>query len=565
MAQAKKPLIGIIGGTSQFGQWFKFFFESCGCVCIVDGRKTALTPIKLAKKADIVIVSVPIRETVKTIRAVRAHVKPGALLCDFTSIKTESLREMLKCDKRVGVLGIHPLFGPLVPSLEGQNIIFSPGRANPWVGFLKKIFENKGGKVIELAAAAHDKQMALIQALTHFTNIAFAGVMRDQKTQPRNVLSTPVFRLQSMLAARVLGSNPSLYADIEICNPAFRPVLKQFIDETKKLGAIVKNGNEAAFEKEFRSIANSMENFIPIAQTKLSEIMYLIDKQPVEMNKDDVRSVRERSGDAVVACLGPEGTFSHAASAKIFPNEKKFLFTPTIKKIFKAIHANEAEYGVVPIENSMTGIVQETLDAILDYPLRVVGSRTLAIHHQLLGRTKDLEQIKIIRSKIQPLGQCREYLANNFPNVILEPQESSTRAIMATVDPSVAFIGSAKAAKEYGLMVLAENIEDSKHNETEFYVIAKGDRPKLSRLLGASKALVIIAVYDRPGVLRDILGVFADAKLNLTKLHSHRSLVKGWDYYFFLELDAKPESKNFKTAIKKVKNFCSIVRVFGTA
>jgi prephenate dehydratase/prephenate dehydrogenase len=560
----KKPLIGIIGGTSQFGQWFKFFFENNGCDCLVAGRNTKLTPSKLARQADIVIVSVPIRETVKVIQQVRALVKPGALLCDFTSMKSESLAEMMKTDK-IGVLGIHPLFGPLVPSLAGQNIVFCHGRDNHWVNFLKKIFEDRGGKVIHVSAAEHDRQMAMTQALTHFINITFAGVMRKQKTQPYNDFSTPVFRLQSMLAARILGANPSLYADIEIRNKLFREILKEFLSEAQKISGFVLNKNEEAFENEFKKIASSMENFIPIAQTKLSEVLYLIDKQPVEIKKDIGRALGSGTRAERVACLGPEGTFSHAAAKEIFPHEKKFIFTPTIGKIFKALQGNEAKYGVVPIENSITGIVQETLDSILDYPLKVIGSRTLAIHHQLLGRTKNLTDIKIVRSKIQPLGQCREWLANNLPAATLEPQDSSTKAIMATTDPSIAFIGSKEAAKEYNLNIIASNIEDGKHNETQFYVIAKGDHKALSRKLGASKSLIILAVYDRPGVLRDILSIFADAKLNLTKLHSRRTVVAGWDYYFFLEIDAPPTSENFKRAIRKVKNFCSVVRIFGTA
>ena len=257
---AKKPVVGIIGGTSPFGQWFKNFFKSQGFVCLVAGRKTALTPQALAEQADIVIVSVPIRATVKTIRSLRGHVRPGALLCDFTSLKTESLPEMLKSSKAVGVLGIHPLFGPLVSSLKGQNIVFTPGRSNAWAIFLKNLFKKNGAKIIEISAIEHDRQMATIQALTHFVNLAVAGVLRGPKNAARNDLSTPVFRAQSEVTARILGGDPSLYTDIEIQNPAFRPVLKRFLAETKKLGAIVTNKRTTAFEKNYRALASSIKN-----------------------------------------------------------------------------------------------------------------------------------------------------------------------------------------------------------------------------------------------------------------------------------------------------------------
>ena len=256
----KKPVIGIIGGTSPFGQWFKTFFKNNGCVCLVAGRQTARTPRELAAQADIVIVSVPIRETAKTIRSIRSHVRPGALLCDFTSIKTESLPEMLKSDKAVGTLGIHPLFGPLVPSLKGQNIILIPGRNNAWAIFLKDLFKKNGAKVVQMTAAEHDRQMALIQALNHFVNIALAGVLRGPKNAARDDLSTPVFRAQSQVAARILGGDPSLYADIELRNPAFRPVFKRFLAETKKLGAMVLKKKTSAFEKNYRVLASSIRN-----------------------------------------------------------------------------------------------------------------------------------------------------------------------------------------------------------------------------------------------------------------------------------------------------------------
>jgi chorismate mutase / prephenate dehydratase len=557
---ATKPKVGIIGGTSQFGQWFKFFFENNGCECLVAGRKTELTAVALAKACDIVIVSVPIRETAKVIAEVRDLLKPDALLCDFTSVKSEPLAEMIK-RKQGGVLGMHPLFGPLVPSIKNQNVVFCRGCDNPWVDFLKRLFESGGGKVIEMKAEEHDRQMAMVQALTHFVNFSFARTMQEQKTQPLNSFSTPVFQIQTMLAGRVMGGNAPLYADIEIHNKEFRGLLKEYLAVAKRLADHVAQGDEKRFEEEFRAVAGSMASFIPIAQAKITEMNHLINRQPVEMKSG-------RHGGAVtgaVACLGPEGTFSHAAATKIFPSEKKFIFEATIRQIFKAVHNEEARYGVVPIENSSNGLVLETLDAILNFPLLVVGSYRLPIHNNLLGRTADLAVIKTIRSHIQPLGQCREWISANFPHAKIEPQDSTTRAILATDDPTIAFIGSEEAAAQYGLKVLAKNIEDNKNNVTEFYVIAKNAEPKLTAELGADKSLLIITVYDRPGVLRDILDVLYRHDFNLTKLHSRTSMVEGWDYYFFLEIDARPETDNFQSALNEIRKYCSIVRLFGTA
>lgn len=560
----KKPTVGIIGGTSQFGQWFKFFFENNGCTCQVAGRKTQLSNQELAQSSDIVIVSVPIRETNKVIREIRDLVKPDSLLCDFTSIKAGPLKEMLK-RKSGGVLGIHPLFGPLVPSIKDQNIVFCEGRNNHWVGFLKDLFENQGAKVFKITAEEHDRQMAMVQALTHFVNFSFAKTMQEQETQPINFFSTPVFQIQTMLAGRVMGANAALYADIEIRNKSFRKLLKQYGNVVERLAGYVKNADDKKFEVEFNAVAKSMASFIPIAQTKISEINHIINRQPVEIKSGRSRQKNNQPLTGRVACLGPEGTFSHIAALKLFPTENNFLLTPTIRQIFKAVHNEEAHYGVVPIENSTSGLVLETLDAILNYPLWVVGSFKLPIHHNLIGRTSDVRAIKTIRTHIQPLGQCREWLNANFPDAKIEPQDSTTKAILSTEDPSIAFIGSKEAAEQYGLKILVTNIEDNKNNVTEFYVISKNAEADLSQSMNARKTLLIITVYDRPGVLRDILDVFYRHRLNLTKLHSRTSLVEGWDYYFFLEIDTLPETTEFKTALQEIKKYCSIVRVFGTA
>jgi len=558
----KKPIIGIIGGTSQFGQWFRFFFENNHCEVLIASRNTELTPKELAKKADIVIISVPIRETLKVIREVRDLLKSDALLCDFTSLKKNPVKEMLK-RKKGGVLGMHPLFGPLVPSMEGQLIVFCEERNNKWVGFLEDLFQSKGAKIIKVSPKEHDKQMAMVQSMTHFLNISFAKVLQKQKIQPQNFFSTPVFRLQAMLMGRILGSNPLLYSDLEIENEAFHKLLKEFIFQVNKFSKIVLEKKSEKFEKDFTLAAKAMKNFIPIAQMKTTEIMYILDKQPIEIRKKKKNHVMLQPDGIKVSCLGPEGTYSHLASQEIFSKKFDFSMASTIKQVFKDVANNETKFGVVPAENSTTGIVQETLDCLLDFPLKVIGSHKMRIHHCLLARTMDKSKIKIIRSHGQPLSQCREWINRNFPNAYLDSQSSTVTAILSTMDPSIAFIGSADAGKEYKLKVLAENIEDNKQNLTEFYVLSRSSSKFLSKKLKPRHSLLIVTIYDRGGVLRDILNVFADFKLNLSKLHSRTSLVKGWDYYFFLEIECLPKDHNFKEALKEVRKYCSIVRVFG--
>src|SRR3989344_2242284 len=557
-----KPIIGIIGGTSQFGQLFRFFFEKNDCQCLIAGRKTELTPKELAKRADIVIVSVPVRETSSVIMNIRNLLKPSALLCDFTSVKEEPMEEMMK-RKKGGVLGIHPLFGPLVPSIEGQVIVFCKGKNNKWVSYLERLFKSNKAKIKYMKPKEHDRQMAMIQAMTHFVNITFAKVLQKQKMETKNIFTTPVFRLQAMIMGRILGANLPLYVDLEIKNKSFPKVLNDFMQEAERLAGEVLRGESEKLEKEFIDAAVAMKNFIPIAQKKTTEIIHLLFNQPIEIRKQKKITAVSGKNKVNVACLGPEGTHSHLASQEIFSKKANFIMTPTIRKAFDKVKNGKAIFAVVPAENSIAGIIQDTIDCLLDYPLSVVGSYTKKIHHCLLGRTTNTSAIKTIKSHVQPLNQCKDWISKNYPGAVLSTESSSTDAIFSSTDPSIAFIANEAAAKKYRLKILAKNIEDYKENYTEFYVLARSADQGIRKKLKPKHTLIIIAAYDRPGLLRDVLAIFADKKFNLTKLHSRKSIVRGWDYYFFLEVECLPDNLLFKAAIKKIKKYCSIVRVVG--
>lgn len=556
-----KPLIGIIGGRGRFGGWFRGFFESYGLKVIVADKKTKLTQKELAKQADITVVCVPISETVKVIRAVRDMVRNDALLCDFTSIKEAPLKEMMKTKSKCGVLGIHPLFGPLSSSLKNQAVIFCRGRDNHWSGFLKKFFEESGSKVLFLDPGDHDYRMAVIQALTHFINIVFIKTIQKQKVKSLNIYSSPVFRLQSILAARIFGGKPKLYADIELENPYFKKIIDDYFREAKKIIGFIKRKDKKNFVKNFKEAAFFMKSFIPVAESRVAELVSLVDRQPVEIKQTKGAIALKKKQE--ISYLGPEGTFSHQTALRIFGGHQRCIPAATITQVFDAVMNEEADFGVVPFENSTEGLIQETLDNLARYPLKVVGSYHLPIHLFLLGRTEDFRNIKMIKSHAQPIAQSKNWIGRNFPNIPVEIESSSTKAILSTTDPTVAFIAGSEAAKRYHLRILAENIEDKKTNITQFYVLAKKDSPKLQKALHATRTLLLLAVYDRAGVLRDILNHFANRRLNLSKLHSKISEGEGWDYYFLLEVEAMTNDKKLKETLKNIKEYCSVVRILG--
>ena len=553
------PIIGIIGGKGKMGNWFKGFFENQGFKVLISDINTNFTSTDVAKKADIVIISVPIKETVKVIKEIRSSVRKQALLCDITSLKVKPIKAMKKA--KSGVLGMHPLFGPLVRNLEGQKIIFCKKKNNQWVDFLEKNFIKNNAEIIEISPEDHDKEMAIVQALIHFANIALARTLYFQKTTSEYLFLTPTFRLQSLIIGRILGQNPRLYAEIEMENPYFEKVLDKFEKEIKALAKDIKNKNFKNFIKKFKQTSVYLDGFREVAQTKSTEVLKIIDKQPIKAKKVSKISFRKR---LKIGFLGPKATFSYQAATAFFVNSKIIEFS-TIKKVFNGINNHKIDLGIVPAENSISGIIPETINRLIEYPLKVTGSFDLPIHHCFLARTKNKKEIKIVKTHQQALSQCKDWIEKNLPRVKLETTSSTTAPILETKDKTIGFIASESAAKVYQLNILAKNIEDSKNNFTKFYLISNDINKALQEKLKAKKTLILFAVYDRVGILRDILDVFAKEKLNLTVLHSIPSQLKAWDYFFFLEADAPYPSLKIKRVIKKIEKYCPMIRVIGVS
>jgi len=268
LRKKNKPIIGIIGGKGKMGNWFKRFFESQNLRVIISDKKTKLSNIQLAKKADIIIISTPIKIVPKVIREIASYAKKDSLITDLASIKTKIVEEMKKINRPT--LGMHPLFGPLEENLKNQNIVFCPTKSkfknNKWIKFLKEIFEKNGAKVIEMPAERHDFEVAILQALTHFSNLSFSYFIFKKKFKPRQFFMTPVFKLQSLVFGRILAQNPKLYADIEMENPFFKKILEEYLEEEFKLSKNIKEKNYKKFEEKFQKASFYFSNFIKISE-----------------------------------------------------------------------------------------------------------------------------------------------------------------------------------------------------------------------------------------------------------------------------------------------------------
>jgi len=254
--------VGIIGGTGAMGSFFVPVFTRAGFEVEVSGRTTPRTNRDLATDADVIIVSVPIRETVKVIEEISPFLSAGQVLCDFTSLKVKPVAAMLRTPAQV--LGLHPMFGPGVSSLAGQTVIATPARcAAPVCTEILDVFRNEGARVTVTTPEEHDRIMAVIQGLMHFSTLVVAETMRSAGFSPVEMqrFTSPVYRIETGIVGRILGQEPDLYGPILQENPEVAGVVASFVRASERLAAVVEGGDADAFNEFFGA---NRKFFLPV-------------------------------------------------------------------------------------------------------------------------------------------------------------------------------------------------------------------------------------------------------------------------------------------------------------
>lgn len=251
--------IGIIGGTGQMGGWFQKFFSAAGYTVLVSGRRTTLTYQQCIAQSDVVVINVPIRNTVEVIHAVGGFCRPGQLIADNTSIKTQPVAAMLETvSPGVEVLGMHTVFGPAVETLRQQNVIFTRTAAS---GALAQEFENifykYGAKITYTTPEHHDKQMAFHQNLEHFTKIILAHVLRTHfgDVSELDSYSSPNSRTSLVTMGRILNADPELYSEIQAYNLQGPALIQAYLDTAQALGEAMTRGDFTTFQESMRTSA----------------------------------------------------------------------------------------------------------------------------------------------------------------------------------------------------------------------------------------------------------------------------------------------------------------------
>lgn len=247
-------------------------------------------------------------------------------------------------------------------------------------------------------------------------------------------------------------------------------------------------------------------------------------------------TLREAVGNAspeplqakIVACLGQNGSYSHEALLRLYPDSSP-LFFPDFPAIFESVEKGEADLGVLPVENSSAGSVGEVYDLILKYRFSIVGALSLPVRHCLASMETDIANIHIVYSHPQAIRQCSRFLAEH--HLKAEPFSSTAEAAEEAKKPGIAAICSCHAAQAGGLNLLAQEIQNSTGNRTRFIVIGR----KMVLPQDADKISVCFSLPHRTGTLYAVLARFAAAGLNLTKIESRPIPGKNFEYDFYLD------------------------------
>jgi chorismate mutase/prephenate dehydratase len=277
--------------------------------------------------------------------------------------------------------------------------------------------------------------------------------------------------------------------------------------------------------------------------------------------REIISASRQIQSPLSVAFLGPEATFSHLAALKKFGSSTRFGPLLSIHEVFMEVEKGNFDYGVVPIENSTEGVVNDTLDHFVETTLKICGEIFLEVSHDLVSKSGQRQDIEVIYSHPQAYGQCRRWLAAHLPEIPhIEVASTGMAAQKAAKNTNAAAIASAAAASLYDLRVVERRIEDHPGNVTHFFVIG----PESPGLTGHDKTSIIFAVDNIPGALYKTLQPIADRNINMTRIISRPAKNEAWRYLFFVDIDGHQEEPQVAAALQEIEDLSAHFQLLGS-
>ena len=262
-----------------------------------------------------------------------------------------------------------------------------------------------------------------------------------------------------------------------------------------------------------------------------------------------------------VAYSGVEGAFAHIAAGRIFPESNRISYRD-FKAAYDSVVNGEADVAVLPIENSYAGEVGQTIDLIFSGGLFINGIYELEIHQNLLGLTNaTLDDVKMVKSHPQALSQCHDYITlRGFDTEEMNNTAAAAKSVADMKDKSIGAIASEETAELYGLKVLEANVNKSGENTTRFAILSKV-RAESSSL---SNSVLMFTVKNEAGSLANAISIIGKYGYNMTALRSRPLKKHSWQYYFYIEIDGRTDTKDGQKMIEELNKVCEKLKIAGT-
>lgn len=313
------------------------------------------------------------------------------------------------------------------------------------------------------------------------------------------------------------------------------------------------DGPQSLYPEQFGQLTRDIYVIAPVVGKQL-DFDYL-KKSEIINNIKDLDS-------KTAAFIGEYGAYSHKASLGYFGEDIKPVPMKTFKDIFQAVQTGICQYGIIPLENSLSGSIHENFDLLQEYDLKIIGEITIRVEHALIANENaSKNDIKKILGPPPALSQCKNYL-DQYPDIELVPVKatsSAVRYVKDSGDKHTAAIGSTMAAKIFKMNILERSIEDNPRNYTRFAIIAK----EIKGNKKVNKTSIIFSTGNKPGALFEVMKIFSEYQINMVKLESRPMLGKPWEYMFYADIEADLEHPDLAPVMEKLNEKSENLRILG--
>jgi chorismate mutase / prephenate dehydratase len=324
-------------------------------------------------------------------------------------------------------------------------------------------------------------------------------------------------------------------------------VTKKIGEQKREMGkAIEDKAREQIVIDKVKNLARN-ENLSPEEIEKIYQRIFIASKE--------VQGI-------TVAFQGEPGAYSEEAAFQYFGPGSRLKPCESLEGVFQAVETSQIQYGLVPVENSLEGMVARTYDLLLDSNLMICGETQLRVVHCLIGLPEShLDSIKEVYSHPQALGQCKGFLNKmGWKPIPAYDTAGSVKIVKECGARDKAAIASARSAEIYGMKILVRGIEDNNQNFTKFFVLSRQE----SGPTGDDMTSIVFSVKHKPGALYDAIKELAARNINLTKIESRPTRQKPWEYNFYVDFEGNCQDTRIKEALKDLENSAIFVKVLGS-